>query len=120
MKFPGIELNGRTLSRAVVHDGQHPNHFPGAHTITHEIHRPALIPPGRPSRRSSDPAGFERIDYNDSEQTTLAMIRKARTMGDLILIPLSRAATAPHVFNTKRADFLALLNLIRPACETAY
>jgi hypothetical protein len=47
VKFPGIDLNGRALSRAVLHDGQHPNHFPGAHTITHEIHRPALIPPGR-------------------------------------------------------------------------
>jgi 1,4-alpha-glucan branching enzyme len=34
----------------------------------------------------SDPAGFEWIDCNDSEQSTLTMIRKAKTTNDLILI----------------------------------
>jgi 1,4-alpha-glucan branching enzyme len=33
--------------------------------------------------------GFEWIDCNDSEQSTLAMIRKAKTMDDLILIALN-------------------------------
>jgi 1,4-alpha-glucan branching enzyme len=33
-----------------------------------------------------DPAGFEWIDCNDSEQSTLAMIRKTRTADDFILI----------------------------------
>jgi 1,4-alpha-glucan branching enzyme len=33
-----------------------------------------------------DPAGFEWIDCNDSEQSTLTMIRKAKTTDDLILI----------------------------------
>jgi 1,4-alpha-glucan branching enzyme len=34
----------------------------------------------------SDPAGFEWIDCNDSEQSTLTMIRKAKTTNDLIII----------------------------------
>ena len=34
----------------------------------------------------SDPAGFEWIDCNDSEQSTLTMIRKAKTTNNLILI----------------------------------
>lgn len=43
----GIDLDGRTFPRAIIHDGQHPNHFPGAHAITHKIHRPAFIRPSR-------------------------------------------------------------------------
>ena len=33
-----------------------------------------------------DPDGFEWIDCNDSEQSTLAMIRRAKTTDDLIVI----------------------------------
>jgi 1,4-alpha-glucan branching enzyme len=36
-----------------------------------------------------DPAGFEWIDCNDSEQSTLAMIRKTKTTDDRILIALN-------------------------------
>jgi 1,4-alpha-glucan branching enzyme len=68
----------------------------------------------------SDPAGFEWIDCNDSEQSTLTMIPKAKTMGDLILIALSRAATAPTCFQYKKGRFSGRSYLIRQACETAY
>src|SRR5207249_4974636 len=40
-----IDLDGRTFPCATVHDGQHPNHPPGGHAITHEIHRPTFIRP---------------------------------------------------------------------------
>ncbi len=39
------DLDGRTFPCATVHDGQHPNHPPGGHAITHEIHRPTFIRP---------------------------------------------------------------------------
>src|SRR5207249_9624875 len=41
-----IDLDGRTLSRALIHNGQHPNHFPRAHAIAHEIYGPAFIRSG--------------------------------------------------------------------------
>src|SRR6266704_6703345 len=40
-----IDLDGRTCPGATVHDGQHPNHPPGGHAITHQIHRPTFIRP---------------------------------------------------------------------------
>src|SRR5207253_3378630 len=33
------------LPISTVHDGQHPNHPPGGHAITHQIHRPTFIRP---------------------------------------------------------------------------
>ena len=44
----------------------------------------------------SDPAGFEWIDCNDSEQSTLTMIRKAKTTNDLILIALNFTPVPRH------------------------
>lgn len=38
----GIDLDRRTFPSVIVHDGQHTNHLPRAHSITHEIHRPAF------------------------------------------------------------------------------
>jgi hypothetical protein len=62
-----VDLDCRTLPRAIVHDGQHPNHLPATHAIAHEIHRPAFVRlAGRGLNYRATPSGSAAVAESSS------------------------------------------------------
>src|SRR5207249_12126449 len=70
---PPSEVSTRTFPCATVHDGQHPNHPPRGHAITHEIHRPTFIRPRGGWARYRAPPADPPPSPNPHRQTFLAV-----------------------------------------------